>query len=99
MRPGLRQLKDFSKNAKGNFTLACVSTMATHVPPGLISRYAEEHPDNRIKLIDASAYEVREAPLRQQAEVGISVQGQKHSDLEETLLFEDPPSFAECRIH
>jgi DNA-binding transcriptional LysR family regulator len=70
--------------------------MATRILPELISRYAEKHPDNRIKLIDASAYEVREALLSQQAEVGVSVQGQKHSELEEAILFEDPLMFY-CR--
>lgn len=96
MTSAFSQLKDVSKNVKGNLTLACVSTMATYILPELISRYAEKHPDNRIKLIDASAYEVREALLSRQAEVGVSVQGQKHSELEETILFEDPLMFF-CR--
>lgn len=96
MTSAFSQLKDVSKNAKGNFTLACVPTMATYILPELISRYAEKYPDNRIKLIDASAYEVREALLNQQAEVGVSVQGQKDPDLEETALFEDPLMFF-CR--
>ena len=96
MTSAFTQLKDVSRSAKGNFTLACVSTMATHILPELISRYAQKHPDNRIKLIDASAYEVREAVLSQQAEVGVCVQGQKHPELEETFLFEDPLMFY-CR--
>jgi DNA-binding transcriptional LysR family regulator len=96
MTSAFSQLKDVSRTAKGNFTLACVPTMATYILPELISKYAEKYPDNRIKLIDASAYEVREALLNQQAEVGVSVQGHKHPELEETSLFEDPLMFY-CR--
>lgn len=96
MASTFNQLKDVSKTARGNFTLACVPTMASYILPDLIRRYADKHPDNRIKLVDASAYEIRDAILNQQAEVGVTVQGQKHPDLEETLLFEDPLMFY-CR--
>lgn len=70
--------------------------MASYILPDLIRRYADKHPQNRIKLVDASAYEIRDAILNQQAEVGVTVQGQKHPDLEETPLFEDPLMFY-CR--
>lgn len=96
MTSAFSQLRQVSKHAKGNFTLACVPTMATYLLPELISRYADKHPDNRIRLIDASAYEVREALLSQHAELGVSVQGTRHPELEETVLFEDPLMFY-CR--
>jgi DNA-binding transcriptional LysR family regulator len=47
-------------------------------------------------LVDASADEIREAVLGQQAELGVTVQGAKHADLEETVLFDDPLMFY-CR--
>ena len=96
MASTFNQLKDVSKTSRGNFTLACVPTMASYILPDLIRRYADQHPQNRIKLVDASAYEIRDAILNQQAEVGVTVQGQKHPDLEETPLFEDPLMFY-CR--
>ena len=92
----LTELKDTSRASKGNFTLACVPTMAAYILPDLIQQYAKEYPGNRIKLIDASAYEIREAILDQKAEIGLSVQGPKHPDLEECLLFQDPLMFY-CR--
>lgn len=96
MTSAFTELKEVSTSAKGNFTLACVPTMATFILPELIGRYAEKYPANRIKLIDASAYEVRAALLNHQAEIGVSVQGPEHPDLEETVLFEDPLMFF-CR--
>ncbi len=96
MAHAFTQLRDISNTSKGNFTLACVPTMATYILPELIRQYAIKHSGNRIKLIDANAYEVREALLSHQAEVGVSVQGHQHHDLEETVLFEDPLMFY-CR--
>lgn len=93
MASTFNQLKDVSRTSRGNFTLACVPSMASYILPELIRRYARKHPDNRIKLIDASAHEIREALLHQQAEVGVTVQGQQHPDLEETPLFDDPLMF------
>jgi DNA-binding transcriptional LysR family regulator len=96
MAHAFTQLRDISNTSKGNFTLACVPTMATYILPELIRQYAIKHSGNRIKLIDANAYEVREALLSHQAEVGVSVKGHQHHDLEETVLFEDPLMFY-CR--
>jgi DNA-binding transcriptional LysR family regulator len=90
------RLKDMSKNARGSFTLACVPTMASHVLPTVIRRYATAHPGNRIRLIDTSAFEVRDAVLHGQAELGIGVPTDRHPDLAETPLLEEPLMFF-CR--
>jgi DNA-binding transcriptional LysR family regulator len=96
MTHAFSELKEVSAGGKGNFTLACIPTMATFILPELISRYAARYPDNRIKLIDASAHEVRAALLNHQAEFGVSVQGSAHPEIEETVLLEDPLMFY-CR--
>ncbi len=90
------QLKDASKTGKGHFTLACVPTLATSVLPLWIRLYRDQVPSNRVRLVDASADEIREAVLGQQAELGVTVQGAKHADMEETVLFDDPLMFY-CR--
>ncbi len=96
MTAAVERLKDMSQRAKGNFTLACIPSMTSHVLPEVIRRYAVCHPDNRIRLLDGSSHEVREAVLGGQAELGIAVQGEKHPDLNETVLFADPLAFI-CR--
>ncbi len=90
------QLRDTSRTGKGHFTLACVPTLATSVLPVLIRQYRDQFPGNRIRLVDASALEIREAVLGHQAELGVTVQGVRHAELEETVLFEDPLMFY-CR--
>ncbi len=96
MMTAVGRLKDMSQRAQGNFTLACIPSMSSHVLPDVIRRYSSDHPDNRIRLLDGAAHEVQAAVLGGQAELGIAVQGQKHPDLVETLLFSDPLVFI-CR--
>lgn len=96
MASTFEQLKDASRTGKGHFTLACVPTLATSVLPLWIRQYRDQFPANRVRLVDASAYEIREAVLGQQAELGVTVQGTRHPELEETVLFDDPLMFY-CR--
>lgn len=96
MTAAVGRLKDMSKSAKGSFTLACVPTMAAHILPDLIREYAKTCPRNRIRLLDATSYEVRDSVLNNQAELGIGIHGERHPDLLETPLFEDPLMFF-CR--
>lgn len=96
MTAAVGRLKDMSKNSRGSFTLACVPTMAAHILPDLIREYAQTCPRNRIRLLDATSYEVRDAVLNNQAELGIGIHGEQHPDLIETHLFDDPLMFF-CR--
>lgn len=97
MTSAVERLKDMSQRAKGNLTLACISSMTSHVLPRVIRHYTELYPDNRIRLLDGASPEVRSAVLGGQAELGIAVHGEKHPDLAETVLFADPLVFI-CRI-
>lgn len=96
MTSAVERLKDMSTHGRGHFTLACVPSMTSHVLPDLIRRYAQHHPDNHIRLLDASSHEVRDAVLSGQAELGIAVNGERHPELIETVLFDDPLTFI-CR--
>ena len=96
MTAAVGRLKDMSKHAKGSFTLACVPTMAAHILPSLIREYAKSYPQNRIRLLDATSYEVRDFVLNSQAELGIGIHGEQHPDIVETHLFDDPLMFF-CR--
>jgi DNA-binding transcriptional LysR family regulator len=96
MTSAVERLKDMSQHARGNFTLACIPTMTSHLLPAIIRQYARLHPDNSIRLFDGSSHEVRQAVLAGQAELGIAVHGEKHPELAETVLFADPLVFI-CR--
>lgn len=96
MTAAVERLKDISVLSRGNFTLACLPSMTSHLLPEVIHRYAKAYPDNHIRLLDASSHEVRESVLSGQAELGIAIQGQTHPDIQESLLFTDPLVFI-CR--
>ena len=99
MTSAVERLKDMSQRGTGNFALACIPSMSSHVLPRVIRRYAALHPDNRIRLIDGASDEVRSAVLGGQAELGIVVHGDKHPDLVESVLFADPLVFICRRPH
>lgn len=96
MTMAVGRLKDMSRHSRGSFTIACVPTMASHALPAVIRRYAEMYPGNRIRLIDTSAFEVRDAVLHGQAEIGIGIPTDRHPDLIEVQMLEEPLMFF-CR--
>lgn len=96
MTSAVERLKDMSQRAKGHFTLACIPSLSSHMLPQVIRRYSSLLPDNRIRLFDGASHEVHAAVLGGQAELGLAVQGQKHPDMTETVLFADPLVFM-CR--
>lgn len=96
MTAAVDHLKDMSQNAKGSFTLSCIPSLTVSMVPQLIRQYANTYPDNRIRIIDAISSEVRKAVINHHAEIGIALHGEKHPDLIETPLFDDPLVFI-CR--
>ena len=96
MTSAIGHLKDMSQHAKGSFSLACIPSLTVSMVPQLIRQYADLYPDNRIRILDATSSEVRKAVLNHQAEIGLALDGEKHPDLIETPLFDDPLVFI-CR--
>ncbi|MDZ5456187.1 LysR family transcriptional regulator [Azohydromonas lata] len=96
MTAAVERLKDMSQHARGNVTLACIPSMSAHLLPAVMRSYAQSHPDNRVRLLDGDSNEVRAAVLNGLAELGIAVLGEKHPELQETVLFSDPLAFI-CR--
>jgi DNA-binding transcriptional LysR family regulator len=89
MKSAVGQLKDMARTSSGSFTLACMSTMSARLLPVLIRKYADLHPDNRIRLLDMTSNDVREAVLNRNAELGIAIHGEAHPELNERFLFDD----------
>ncbi len=89
MNTAVGQLKEMAQTSRGSFTLACMSTMSTRLLPLLIRKYADRHPDNRIRLLDMTSNDVREAVLNRKAELGIAIHGDANPELDERFLFDD----------
>ncbi|GAB3666906.1 LysR family transcriptional regulator [Ramlibacter alkalitolerans] len=96
MTSAVERLKDMSQHGRGNLTVACIPTMASHVLPGIIREYARRHPRNQVRLLDGTSDQVRTAVLHGKAELGIALAGESQPELIETALFSDPLVFV-CR--
>lgn len=96
MTQAVDRLKHAAQTGAGELTLACIPSMTTHLLPALIRDYAQALPDNRVRLLDGSSGEVREAVLRGAAELGIAIRDEAHADLQQRLLFRDRLVFL-CR--
>ena len=87
------RLKDISRLGKGNVAIASIPTMAHHTLPGVIRAYGKLHPGNRIRIIESNAAEVSRAVLHDQAELGITIQLERHAELFEEPVLREPFMF------
>ena len=84
------RLRDASRSKRGDLTLACIPTMAFQWLPAYIRRYAEQHPGNRIRILDLSAGSVVDSVLTGQAEFGVTILMATHPDLDELPILREP---------
>lgn len=96
MTSALDRLKDMSRLGIGNITMASIPTMAHQALPAVIRLYAEQHPGNRIRIIESHAFDVNRAVLNDQAEFGITIELERHADLVEEFVMHEPFMFV-CR--
>jgi len=84
------RLRDVSQWRAGSVTLAAIPTAAYHYLPGIIKRYSEAYPDNRIRIMDLSAQDVVRAVVRGDAEFGLSFIGKQDVDVDFDPMLDDP---------
>lgn len=99
MHAAVGQLKEMARTSSGSFTIACVPSTASRLLPALIRKYADRHPSNRIRLMDMTSNDVREAIVQRHAEIGIAIHGKPHPELDEHFLFDDVLAFYCHRTH
>ncbi|WP_167383673.1 LysR family transcriptional regulator [Bordetella genomosp. 12] len=86
----LHELRDSALNGYGNVVFGCLPTVTAHLMSDIIAEYGKQFPRNRLRILDRSATEIRQAVLEGDAEFGISVLSSDHSDLMRTPLYRDP---------
>jgi DNA-binding transcriptional LysR family regulator len=96
MTVAVERLKDMSRLGKGNITLASIPTMAHYALPAVIREYAHRYPGNRIRIVESSAFDVKRAVLNDQAEFGIALELERHAELVEEPVLQEPFMFF-CR--
>lgn len=87
---GLDQLRSRARLSIGEVTIATLQSIAVHQLPAVLMRYGRDHPRNRVEILERSGTLVTEAVRQGQADFGIHIQQEKHTDLSEDLLMRDP---------
>jgi len=84
------QLKDMSRSASGNVTMACMPSMTYQRLPVVLRTYADKYPQNRVRILDRTSVLVAEAVRQGQAEFGVMILLSRDNDLIEERMIEDP---------
>ena len=84
-----REIRAGARAQRGTVTIACVPTVGVQFLPAVLREYSRRHPDNRVQILDHSAYGVAEAVQQRAAEFGISMADTQFSDLERTPVLTD----------
>lgn len=63
-------------------TVACVPSVAHHLLPILLARFADKFPTARVRVIDESAKDVLEAVVKGEADFGVNFIGTQEADIE-----------------
>lgn len=87
---GLDKLRNLSRFARGEVTVATLQSVAVQHIPQAIRRYVELHPLNDVKVIERSGAHVTEAVRQGQVDFGIHIIQATDSDLEEETLVHSP---------
>ncbi|MQP64308.1 LysR family transcriptional regulator [Niveispirillum sp. SYP-B3756] len=88
-----------SSRAKQLVTVACVPSVANHVLPQVLYRFAQTHPAVRIRIIDESAGMVLAAVQEGQADIGIGFLGAQNAEVEFNPIRSEPYVLAVRRDH
>jgi len=66
-----------------------VPTVGVQYLPRIIQDYCARYPNNRIKILDHASSGVEQAVLRREAEFGINIAGNYHSELNSMPMLQD----------
>jgi DNA-binding transcriptional LysR family regulator len=86
----LDRLRTTSRFALGDVTVATLQSVAFRQLPLALRIYAQEHPHNRVQMLERSGALVTEAVRQGQADFGIHIQQEAQIDLVDELLTRDP---------
>jgi DNA-binding transcriptional LysR family regulator len=75
-------------------TVACVPSVAQHVLPGILQRFAQRQPNVRVRVIDDSAHRVLASVVSGEAEFGLNFTGAQEPVVEFAMLGHDDYALA-----
>jgi DNA-binding transcriptional LysR family regulator len=90
MQNAFHEIRDASRAEGTEISVACMSSVAHHLLPQIILKYAETHPGSRVRIVDGTSSEVTDAVLTKRCEIGIVVPGGPFRGIQATPLMRDP---------
>lgn len=90
MNNAFHEVRDDSRLGDMEVGLACVSSVASHLLPHIVSTYSRRFPKNRLRIFDSTAHEVTDAVLTKRADIGITVLPAPLRGVEASPLMLDP---------
>jgi DNA-binding transcriptional LysR family regulator len=89
LEDAVAHLSDSAQARRGQVTVACVPSVAQHVLPGILRRFAQQQPNVRVRVIDDSAHRVLASVVSSEADFGINFTGAQEPDVEFEMLGRD----------
>lgn len=85
-------ISELSENAlqrSGLVTVSCVPSVANHLLPAVLSRFVEQFPRMRIRVLDESASEVLRSVVAGSADFGLNFMGSQEPDIEFRAIYKE----------
>jgi DNA-binding transcriptional LysR family regulator len=89
LEDAVTHLSDSAQARRGQVTVACVPSVAQHVLPALLQRFAQEQPNVRVRVIDDSAHRVLASVASSEADFGLNFTGAQEPDMSFEMLGRD----------
>ena len=89
LEDAVARLSDSAQARRGQVTVACVPSVAQHVLPVILQRFAQQQPNVRVRVIDDSAHRVLASVVSGEADFGLNFTGAQEPDVEFEMLGRD----------
>lgn len=85
----MEEISRFAESRAGTVSVAAVPSIAGRLLPGPIALFARQHPDVRMRLVDANSHDVQRMVLRGTVDFGLTSVWDKKSELDFEPLLND----------
>lgn len=82
LQNAISDVGDRVERRAGVVTVACIPSVANHLLPAVLARFAKLHPATRIKMMDHSAPTVLQAVVEKQADFGVNFLGAQEPSID-----------------
>ena len=89
LQHAISDVGDRAERRAGLVTVACIPSVANHLLPEVLARFAQLQPDTRIKMLDHSAPQVLKAVVEKQADFGVNFLGAQEPSIDFSAIVKE----------